>query len=740
MVPSSPIDPGRKPAAKVEQLEWFLKEINSNLLSHSLHFGLSYGDFSPDSQSTRQLFSLADVASRKRANQEKKIIERPSNAPLFHDLFREIHRFCKTVANADSVLALADSIENANSGGSNCRSQEVNWQCSAAAFCSRLSTVYSTYEDITIPCINEIRAIQRGLRGLALNQAESPHTFFIVKTQDELLTYPFGNHRFAQKLTKETYSTALRELFFRSGVDEGKVGKQDSEAIHRSIQLAALMRLQLDLMMHQRNLVSGGDLDEVSSIFSSLAHLQDLASTEKDKASSDAVLSEDDKDEKELRECFPNHGVEFERIVASTFDDDDNCGNDEAPNQDEEECSDSSEQSQLSDAELSIIASLHNEIFCRRKGKIDDNTRVRAFISSYHAASSLGHLTEWMRKGQDDSTSTGCHLLALALRCNINRSVWTSMQSSDSIRDFHNDPFPSESIRADLPLRSLLIRIGQLLRAFPGHAILVALGQVVERVRQLDIQEVSLGKVMSGLEVILRRAQDWEQHASQHVALGKPLKDISSLVASWRKLELQSWSSLLTIRENRRSARADRHWPRVYKLVHNMREGESCASASKPLVKCTTSSPAWVWKGHPTICSRLGVRDVASKSIDDLAKALDTFILTSDIAEFWARLRLIKSFAHDLRNECNVNGLERLSLARLLLSLCNYYSQFAPLLMQTKDRLREPIEKRLKDEVKLAKWDEQSYYSLVSLLPSHLWLNCSRIKNHAHICNPPFCN
>ena len=32
--------------------------------------------------------------------------------------------------------------------------------------------------------------------------------------------------------------------------------------------------------------------------------------------------------------------------------------------------------------------------------------------------------------------------------------------------------------------------------------------------------------------------------------------------------------------------------------------------------------------------------------------------------------------------------------------------------MQTKDKLREPIEKHLKNKVKLAKWDEQSYYSL----------------------------
>ena len=58
LVPSSPIDPGRKPAAKAEELGWFLKEIGSNLLSHSLHFGLSYGDFAPDSSQTRCLRAL----------------------------------------------------------------------------------------------------------------------------------------------------------------------------------------------------------------------------------------------------------------------------------------------------------------------------------------------------------------------------------------------------------------------------------------------------------------------------------------------------------------------------------------------------------------------------------------------------------------------------------------------------------------------------------------------------------
>jgi hypothetical protein len=703
LIPSSPINPVRKPAAKVEQLDWFLQEINSNLLSHNLHFGLSYGDFAPDSHSTRHFIALSDVTSKKRINQEKKIIERPVNAPQFSDLFREIHHFCKTVASPSSVLALVDTIEK---GDSSFRAQEVNWQCSATSFCTRLSTIYSMYEDITITCINEIRAIQLGLRQLALNQVESPQTRMIVETQDELLEYPFRSNQFIRRLTKECCSQGLKELFIRFGAGEVSCRKQDTVIIHRSIQLASLMRVQLDQMMNHDEHVRGENLHKVNSIFSSLAHLPEVTIEKDDGASSNRDLSEADKDEKEFRDCFPDHGAEFERIVALTLDDNYDCGEKVDMDKNNENYVRVAEISQLTDAELSLAVSLHEELFSKRKRKLDDNTRLRAFRCSYEAASHLGHLTEWMEKSQGSSSYMGSHLLALALRCNVNRST---LLANESIQDFHNDPFPSESIRADLPLRNLLIRVGQLLRAFPGHAVLVALGQVVERVRQLDIQAVSLGKVMSGLEVILRKSQDWEQHASQHVTLGKPLKDISGLVASWRKLELQSWSNLLAMRENRRSMQAKRHWPRVYSLIHKLRDSSEASSPSSR--KHTSLSPKWVWKGYPKLLAS-SETDVDTKGLDDLAKVLDAFVLTSNIAEFRARLDLMESFAKELRNECEVNRSNRCHLARLLQALCNHYNFFAPLLMQTKDKLREPIEKRLKNEVKLAKWDEQSYYSL----------------------------
>ena len=706
LVPSSPIDPGRKPAAKVEQLNCFLQDISSNLLSHSLHFGLAYGDFAPDSHSTRYLFALSDVASKKRSNQEKKIIERPSDAPPYYDLFREIHHFHKTVASPTSILALVDTI---GKGDSNFRAQEVNWQCSAISFCTRISSVYSMYEDVTIPCTNEIRAIQLGLRQLALNQAESPQMRSIVKIQDELLMFPFTNNNTVRHLTDECCCQCLNEILTRFDADEGSGRKKSTVTIHRSLQLASLMRVQIDQMMNHHIYVSKTNHDEINSILSSLAHLPEIDAEKDVSASSKKVMSEEDKEEKEFREYFPDHGAEFQRIIALSLDDDDyELESDNMVKTDSNSAS-VADTSLLSDAELSLAVSLHKELFSKSKTKIDDNTRLRAFRCCYEAASHLGHLTEWMDKDRGDLSLAGSHLLALALRCNVNRGSWSSMRAPDSMLDFHNEPDPSESIRADLPLQNLLIRIGQLLRAFPGHAVLVALGQVVERVRQLDVQSVPLGKVMTGLEVILHKSQDWEQHASQHVSLGKSLKDISAVVTSWRKLELQNWSYLLTMRENRRCLQAKRHWPRMYNLIHKLRD--SIVASHLHSKTHISASPRWVWKGHPKLSANLGI-DINTKDLNDLAKVLDSFVLTSTIAEFMERLSLIENFACELRNECDVIGLNRFHLARLLQALCNHYKRFAPLVLQTKDKLREPIEKRLKDEVKLAKWDEQSYYSL----------------------------
>ena len=54
-----------------------------------------------------------------------------------------------------------------------------------------------------------------------------------------------------------------------------------------------------------------------------------------------------------------------------------------------------------------------------------------------------------------------------------------------------------------------------------------------------------LKTALTGLELLLARAQLWEDTAAAHVSLAAVLRPAASLAARWRSLELTSWRNLL---------------------------------------------------------------------------------------------------------------------------------------------------------------------------------------------------
>ena len=55
----------------------------------------------------------------------------------------------------------------------------------------------------------------------------------------------------------------------------------------------------------------------------------------------------------------------------------------------------------------------------------------------------------------------------------------------------------------------------------------------------------ALKAALTGLELLLARAQLWQETAAKHVSLGTHLEAVASLAGRWRKLELASWRRLL---------------------------------------------------------------------------------------------------------------------------------------------------------------------------------------------------
>ena len=59
---------------------------------------------------------------------------------------------------------------------------------------------------------------------------------------------------------------------------------------------------------------------------------------------------------------------------------------------------------------------------------------------------------------------------------------------------------------------------------------------------------VCYGQVLTGVELLLSKAQDWEPYAHRLASMASELEPLSHLVTRWRKKELSSWRRLLDLK------------------------------------------------------------------------------------------------------------------------------------------------------------------------------------------------
>jgi MoxR-like ATPase len=706
LVPRSPLDPGKKPIAKVLQLSRHLHELQGRLVAARFDSSLLQGVTTPTDPTYQRLTEEADRVIEKRSKQERKTVERTSGAPPFIDLYRESRQFLKAVAGTDGVPALIRAILAAGHDQREnwaARNRELNWQTTASSFCSRMLGHFAPYEDVILPFVHAVQNVRDGIRVLA-NHHLLPNensTGLTKPAFESLLAFPSGNVFEHNRISKLTALLGALSTAQTSNLS-------DIKRCNLALSLAILCRIDIQKRSWVRKFKDSA-VRSCHSVFHSITVGWTL---ERDSHKSESPGSAEDVFENEYREQFPNHSQEFHSLLHAIEVGDDS----EELKAEEIEVIDLG--SQITEAQIQMLCCLHRDLFSQRLERAEDKTRARAFCAAYSAAYHLGQVKPLvLTTSSEDIEQIGGHIMALSLSSGVGSSR-VILPDSSNVVDFHRDANPNEVAKASRPLEMLIARTSQLLTAFPGHSVLVALIRIADRVRKLPLSTTSLGKAMSGLEVILRKAQDWEQHASSLVKLGTPLEEMSGLVACWRKLELQSWATLLQARERRFANRARRHWPRLYSLLTQMDEQKAPCCVQKDN-NCFVQAPVWVWKGLKRDSMGRFVSTTMDHDVDgtlfDLTKVMDTFLLISSLGEFQERLGLVETFATQISLMTIYDGFVdpwRAKVSRMLFSLWSFYSQFLPMLVSRLNELRRPIEARLRDEVKLAKWDEQSYYAL----------------------------
>lgn len=276
-------------------------------------------------------------------------------------------------------------------------------------------------------------------------------------------------------------------------------------------------------------------------------------------------------------------------------------------------------------------------------------------------------------------------LVALSLHVNQeeNAQQYESTGKKTKVYDFYRDCNIEETKRC-LPLcDSILNHVNQLLEKWPDHPTLKSIQCIIERIYTFSITS-AVYRFLTGLELLLEKMQQWEENAHSGVTMSSHIAALTQQIISWRKLELSCWQDCLDAAFENLKSDTSKWWFFLYTLIES----------------------------YITESMRNDINETKDDTItkQKLIESLERFMNESSLVEFESRLNLLLTF------HCHVYYLDdserRNELSAILWNIYNYYKQFMVDVNARIEALKAPIEKKLKDFVKIARWNDITYWSV----------------------------
>ncbi|XP_011314888.1 midasin isoform X1 [Fopius arisanus] len=259
-----------------------------------------------------------------------------------------------------------------------------------------------------------------------------------------------------------------------------------------------------------------------------------------------------------------------------------------------------------------------------------------------------------------------------------------------------------EVVKECLPtLEGILNRVNSLLNQWPEHPTLSSIRTIVIRINSFSIDS-PVSRFLTGLELLLIKMREWEENAHSGVSLVEHSTCLIQQIIEWRKLELKCWRSCLETAFERLKAKTSKWWFLLFRVIQsylNKQETQKSASVEN--------------------------EEITSKK---LIERLENFMSQSPLVEFQARLDLLYTFHCHIC--CVEPGLERDELLAIFWNVHNYYSQFIKEVEARISSLKSPIEKKLKDFVKIARWNDINYWSVKETVEKTHRTLCKFIKEY----------
>ncbi|XP_075410883.1 midasin isoform X2 [Tenrec ecaudatus] len=660
-------------------------------------------------QRIEQLENLICSLSRKQAF-------RPQ-LPAYESLVQEIQHYVTSIAKPSAVQDLLSRLLQAfHMDGSRSAQvsqtllkEEASWQQSHHQFRKRLAEEYALYPDTVSPLQASVLQMQHGMRLVASEVHASLHGSVVCADRlgalaSSLLAFPSVGPAFPTLYAHADTLCSVKSEELLRGLGKLTLKPSSGKELEGKGQRPCPTREQLmmnALLYLRSHVLCKGELDQrtlqlfrhvCQEIISEWDEQERLAQEKAEQESSlyryrsrAALSEEEEEEEREFRRQFPLHDQDFADISAEpTLDE-----KKDPPGAQEEGAS--VDAMLLSQSSMQAVMLIHQQLCLNFARSLwyqqpvpphEPEHYLRLFLSCYQTGACLvAHFYPLMGVELNDQL-LGSQLLACTLSHNtlFGESASDMVVKPDGPYDFYQHPNVPEARQCQPVLQGFSDAVSQLLQDWPEHPALEQLLVVMDRIRSFPLSS-PISKFLNGLEILLAKAQDWEQNASRTLSLRTHLNAVTQLIVRWRKLELNCWSLSLDNTMKRHTEKSTKHWFSIYQMLE------------KHMQEQTEEQ-----------------EDDKRMTLMLLVSTLQAFIEGSSLGEFHVRLQMLLVFHCHVLLMPQAEGKD--SLCSVLWNLYHYYRQFFDQVQAKIVELRAPLEKELKEFVKISKWNDVSFWSI----------------------------
>ncbi|KAM8810105.1 midasin [Eudromia elegans] len=721
-LPQTRFDPAVKREYKLkyarEELHQLECEWKTNDLSSQLHTGKSIEDEGISNYIHPHLRLLHERMQRLKEQiislSRKKAFRPP--VPAYDCLYQQVQQYINSIAQVSSVQDLLARLLQFLRGErpeslqavQKLLDKEASWQKSHHQFRRVLAEEYAAFPDAVVPLQSAILQLQHGMRLVAFEAYAMLKSFVrpadLANLLTSLLAFPSVSPTFptyfahAETLCSVNSVEVLNGLKFSLKQPEG-----ESEGGQKPC--LTLEQLLVNALLHlQGHVFSKGEMDQKSlQLFRHLCQAiinewdeQERRAQEQEamencpyryRSKSHGKEQSEEEEEKEFRRRFPLHGKDFEDITAQpSLEEKMETVDDELEDQLEVD------RALLSKSSMQTVMMVHQQLclnFARSlwyQQSVPSHQAkhyVKTFLSCYQTGACLvSHFYPLIGAELNDGLLGSQLLISTLLQNTFFEELASDLVlQQDGPYDFYQHSNIQQVRQCQPVLDNFAKEVNRLLQEWPEHPVLLQLLVVMDRIRSFPLSS-PLSKFLNGLEILLAKAQDWEENASRALSLRKHLDLITQLIIQWRKLELNCWSVSLDNITKQHVEKSTKHWFSIYQMIEKYVQEQT--------------------EGNE--------EEAEQMSLKMLTSTLQAFIEGSTLGEFHTRLQALLVF------HCHVLLMPQVAgkdvLCSILWNLHHYYKQFSECVETRITELRQPIEKELKEFVKISKWNDVSFWAV----------------------------